>query len=191
MAIDAHPRLTFPDALSYTSFSAACHHPFWLLLRTVNSYSAILVSINYSVRFMLSLTKRANSMKLKRFRSTWGRIPGIWAVALGADGQAVGWTVAIATAEQGRGLLLLCDLRLYYGSLHPELELCCSRGVANLCGAGVAPAWQVKVVVVEETQSFASFVTKICAVIGGIYTVVGLLDNIIYHGGQAAAKKLG
>jgi len=49
----------------------------------------------------------------------------------------------------------------------------------------------VKVVVVEETQSFASFVTKICAVIGGIYTVVGLLDNIIYHGGQAAAKKLG
>ena len=36
----------------------------------------------------------------------------------------------------------------------------------------------VMVVMTEETQSFSSFVTKICAVIGGIYTVVGLLDNV-------------
>jgi len=46
----------------------------------------------------------------------------------------------------------------------------------------------VKVVTTQETQGFASFVTKICAVIGGIYTVVGLFDNVIYHGGQAAKK---
>ena len=42
----------------------------------------------------------------------------------------------------------------------------------------------VKVLMVEETQGFAAFVTKICAVIGGIYTVVGLVDNVIYHSGQ-------
>jgi len=46
----------------------------------------------------------------------------------------------------------------------------------------------VMVVVHEETQGFASFVTKICAVIGGIYTVVGLVDNLIYHGGQSIKK---
>jgi len=46
----------------------------------------------------------------------------------------------------------------------------------------------VKVLVQEETQGFASFVTKICAVIGGIYTVVGLLDNVIYHSGQSIKK---
>ena len=40
----------------------------------------------------------------------------------------------------------------------------------------------------EETQSFSSFVTKICAVIGGIYTVVGLLDNVVYHTGQKLKK---
>jgi len=47
----------------------------------------------------------------------------------------------------------------------------------------------VKVVVQEETQSFASFITKICAVIGGIYVVVGLFDNVIYHS-SAGMKKL-
>jgi len=48
----------------------------------------------------------------------------------------------------------------------------------------------VMVVVQEETQGFATFITKICAVIGGIYTVFGLVDNLIYHGGQSI-KKLG
>eukprot|EP00316_Scyphosphaera_apsteinii_P012253 CAMPEP_0119341400 /NCGR_PEP_ID=MMETSP1333-20130426/102337_1 /TAXON_ID=418940 /ORGANISM="Scyphosphaera apsteinii, Strain RCC1455" /LENGTH=407 /DNA_ID=CAMNT_0007353357 /DNA_START=374 /DNA_END=1597 /DNA_ORIENTATION=+ len=46
----------------------------------------------------------------------------------------------------------------------------------------------VKVVVQEETQAFASFITKICAVIGGIYTVVGLFDNVIYHSSQGMKK---
>lgn len=48
----------------------------------------------------------------------------------------------------------------------------------------------VMVVVNEETQSFASFVTKICAVIGGIYTVIGLVDNLIYHGGNSIKKAM-
>ena len=46
----------------------------------------------------------------------------------------------------------------------------------------------VMVVMREETQSFSSFVTKICAVIGGIYTVVGLLDNVLYHTGENLKK---
>jgi len=46
----------------------------------------------------------------------------------------------------------------------------------------------VMVMMEERTQSFSSFVTKICAVIGGIYTVVGLLDNVVYHAGQSIKK---
>lgn len=47
----------------------------------------------------------------------------------------------------------------------------------------------VMVVMREQTQSFSSFVTKICAVIGGIYTVVGLLDNVVYHSTEAIKKR--
>ena len=46
----------------------------------------------------------------------------------------------------------------------------------------------VMVVMKEQTQSFSSFVTKICAVIGGIYTVVGLLDSVVYHAGENLKK---
>ena len=46
----------------------------------------------------------------------------------------------------------------------------------------------VMVMMAEETQSFSSFVTRICAVIGGIYTVVGLLDNVLYHTGETMKK---
>jgi len=46
----------------------------------------------------------------------------------------------------------------------------------------------VMVVMKEQTQSFSSFVTRICAVIGGIYTVVGLLDNVLYHTGEQMKK---
>ena len=48
----------------------------------------------------------------------------------------------------------------------------------------------VMVVVQEETQGFASFVTKICAVIGGIYTVVGLLDSVLYHTSESIKKSM-
>jgi len=46
----------------------------------------------------------------------------------------------------------------------------------------------VMVVMTEETQSFSTFITKICAVIGGIYTVVGLLDSVLYHTGEQMKK---
>ena len=36
----------------------------------------------------------------------------------------------------------------------------------------------VMVVVREETQAFATFVTKICAVIGGIYTVISHISPL-------------
>ena len=47
----------------------------------------------------------------------------------------------------------------------------------------------IKVATREETAGFAAFVTKICAVIGGLYTFVGLIDNTIYHSTQAISKR--
>ena len=46
----------------------------------------------------------------------------------------------------------------------------------------------MRVTVREERETFAAFLTQICAVIGGIYTVVGLLDNVVYHTGQKLKK---
>ena len=45
-------------------------------------------------------------------------------------------------------------------------------------------------VVGANTHWAVSLGAGICAVIGGIYTVIGLVDNVIYHGGQSIKKAL-
>ena len=47
----------------------------------------------------------------------------------------------------------------------------------------------MQVVVTEEREAFASFLTQICAIIGGVFTVTGLLDSVVYHA-ISGAKKL-
>jgi len=42
----------------------------------------------------------------------------------------------------------------------------------------------------ETRRSFARFLTSICAIIGGIFTVSGILDKVVYCGQQAIAKKM-
>lgn len=34
----------------------------------------------------------------------------------------------------------------------------------------------------EEYKSFTHFITSVCAIIGGVFTVSGLIDSFIYHG---------
>ena len=48
----------------------------------------------------------------------------------------------------------------------------------------------MQVVVREESQSFASFLTKLCGIVGGVYTVSGLIDAFIFHSGSAIRKKM-
>lgn len=38
----------------------------------------------------------------------------------------------------------------------------------------------IKVIVSEEQRSFLHFVTQLCAIIGGVFTVAGLVDRILY-----------
>lgn len=48
----------------------------------------------------------------------------------------------------------------------------------------------MQVLVKEERKSFASFLTQLCAIIGGVFTVTGLLDGLVYHGGNTIRRKV-
>ena len=48
----------------------------------------------------------------------------------------------------------------------------------------------MQVFVTEETKSFASFLTQICAIIGGVFTVTGLIDGLVYHGVSGFSRRM-
>ncbi|KAI7733502.1 hypothetical protein M8C21_028864, partial [Ambrosia artemisiifolia] len=48
----------------------------------------------------------------------------------------------------------------------------------------------IKVTFTEEHVSFLHFLTNVCAIIGGVFTVSGILDSFIYHGQRALRKKM-
>lgn len=48
----------------------------------------------------------------------------------------------------------------------------------------------IKVTFTEEHTSFLHFLTHICAIVGGAFTVAGIVDSFIYHGQKAMKKKL-
>lgn len=42
----------------------------------------------------------------------------------------------------------------------------------------------------EKTKSFLHFLTSVCAIIGGVFTVAGLVDSAIYHSARVIQKKI-
>lgn len=42
----------------------------------------------------------------------------------------------------------------------------------------------------EKRRSFMHFLTGVCAIIGGVFTVAGLIDAMIYHSARALQKKI-
>uniref|UniRef100_UPI00358FB997 endoplasmic reticulum-Golgi intermediate compartment protein 3 isoform X2 n=1 Tax=Myxine glutinosa TaxID=7769 RepID=UPI00358FB997 len=42
----------------------------------------------------------------------------------------------------------------------------------------------------ERQRSFTHFLTGVCAIIGGVFTVAGLIDSAIYHSARAIQKKI-
>lgn len=42
----------------------------------------------------------------------------------------------------------------------------------------------------EKHRSFTHFLTGVCAIIGGVFTVAGLIDSLIYHSTRAIQKKI-
>ncbi|XP_077241504.1 uncharacterized protein LOC143882013 [Tasmannia lanceolata] len=48
----------------------------------------------------------------------------------------------------------------------------------------------IKVIFTEEKVSFLHFLTSICAIVGGVFTVSGIVDAFVYHGQRAIKKKI-
>ncbi|KAL8208947.1 hypothetical protein R6Q57_008359, partial [Mikania cordata] len=48
----------------------------------------------------------------------------------------------------------------------------------------------IKVTFMEKHTSFLHFLTNVCAIVGGIFTVAGIVDSFIYHGHKALRKKM-
>jgi len=48
----------------------------------------------------------------------------------------------------------------------------------------------IMVTFTETRKSFAHFLTGVCAIIGGVFTVAGLLDSLIYHSMRSLKKKI-
>lgn len=46
------------------------------------------------------------------------------------------------------------------------------------------------VIVTESRKPFYQFLTSLCAIIGGCFTVIGLVDSVVYHGMKSIRKKL-
>ena len=42
----------------------------------------------------------------------------------------------------------------------------------------------------EKKHSFLHFITSVCAIVGGVFTVSGIVDSFIYHGQQVVRKKV-
>ena len=47
----------------------------------------------------------------------------------------------------------------------------------------------MSVVVTEKRMPFYHFLTSLCAIIGGMYTIFSLLDTFVYHGSKMLAIK--
>ncbi|XP_071725662.1 uncharacterized protein [Rutidosis leptorrhynchoides] len=48
----------------------------------------------------------------------------------------------------------------------------------------------IKVTYTETHASFLHFMTSVCAIVGGVFTVAGIVDSFIYHGHKALRKKM-
>eukprot|EP00898_Chlorokybus_atmophyticus_P008283 jgi/Chlat1/8456/Chrsp80S07865 len=48
----------------------------------------------------------------------------------------------------------------------------------------------IKVTYTEHRSSFLHFLTNVCAIVGGVFTVSGIIDSFVYHGHQAIKKKM-
>ena len=42
----------------------------------------------------------------------------------------------------------------------------------------------------ERKETFTHFITSVCAIVGGVFTVSGIIDSFVYHGHKALKKKM-
>ncbi|XP_077990177.1 endoplasmic reticulum-Golgi intermediate compartment protein 3-like [Glandiceps talaboti] len=70
-------------------------------------------------------------------------------------------------------------------------SLAASSGEHGLPGVFILYEFAPLMVKYTEThRSFMHFLTGVCAIIGGVFTVAGLIDSMIYHSSKAIQKKI-
>ena len=58
---------------------------------------------------------------------------------------------------------------------------------------GVFFIYDISPILVQLTEyqhSFTHFLTSVCAIVGGVFTVAGMIDGLLYHGGRVIQKKM-
>lgn len=48
----------------------------------------------------------------------------------------------------------------------------------------------IKVNIREYRESLVHFLTNVCAIVGGVFTVSGIVDGLLYHGHNVLRKKM-
>lgn len=77
----------------------------------------------------------------------------------------------------------------------------CGRGVRASCGGcgspltaratcPHAPVHRPQVRIQQQRASFLHFLTNVCAIVGGIFAVSGLIDGTVYHAERVIRKKI-
>lgn len=67
------------------------------------------------------------------------------------------------------------------------------RGAPGETGPGVLVRYELSPLLIQYTEtrrSFLRFLTGVCAIIGGVYTVAGLIDCMIYRSAKMIKKKI-
>lgn len=76
---------------------------------------------------------------------------------------------------------------------HPDLVL--RRSVDILTGRNLPGMFcfyeinPIQVRVAEARTSVLHFLTNVCAIVGGVFTVSGLVDSFLYHGQRVLLRK--
>jgi hypothetical protein len=80
-----------------------------------------------------------------------------------------------------------CGTAVITCMLGPELQLIETTTIPSIkFRYDISP---MSVVVTEKTMPLYHFITNACAIIGGVFTVIGMLDSAVYHGSKAIKKK--
>eukprot|EP00658_Telonema_sp_P-2_P056038 TRINITY_DN44533_c0_g2_i1.p1 TRINITY_DN44533_c0_g2~~TRINITY_DN44533_c0_g2_i1.p1 ORF type:complete len:402 (-),score=93.15 TRINITY_DN44533_c0_g2_i1:174-1379(-) len=70
------------------------------------------------------------------------------------------------------------------------------RGLDQAAGRGLPGVFvfydlsPIMVSFTESHPSFATFLTSVCAIVGGVFTVAGMVDKVVYRGTEALRKKM-
>jgi hypothetical protein len=80
-----------------------------------------------------------------------------------------------------------CPVRIKPTTVHREAY---HNGCTAAHPHNGAACYHTQVHFTERRQSLLQFVTSVCAIVGGVFTVSGLIDSFVYQGHKVIKKKL-